>query len=389
MNLNTSSIAQFQLTAEEALQRGWSIIPVGLDKKPLIPSWKPFQGRSPTQAELDEWRRMNPPAWAVVTGAISGIVTLDFDLGRGGDESYFKLQLQCYDAGIDLSAHRKTGGGGYHIDVIHPGWPVKTLQSGKPRTWSGQWPGLDIRADGGYAVFTGHNESGAYSWLRDAEPYHAADILPGDLLEMLGLAHPPAEPAARPPSAPAAHLRPDAERILEKYLAMATTGSRNSAWAECCVQLRDNGYSEAETLSIGESYVARAPQNGHPYTLAEMRATVRSIYSRPPREPWAPPPNAPAAAPHGSQDAPLPSGAPLPHAEEGMQDNADYQAEAATAPTPEEPLSASGGGQCGRAARCGCELESAATLQSRTESKIMRGECVYRAALRPRMGRGS
>lgn len=292
MNLNASSIAQFQLTPEEALQRGWSIIPVGLDKKPLISSWKPFQERRPTAEEVEDWKKLNPPAWAVITGAVSGIVTIDFDLGRGGDESYFKLQVRSYESGLDLAAHRRTGSGGYHIDVVHPGWRVRTLQSDTPRAWSEHWPGIDVRGDGGYAVFAGRNERGPYAWLRDADPYHAADILPVDLLEALGLARPPAEEKSeiKPPRSVLALPnagRVGAEVILEKYLRRAAVGSRNSTWAECCAQLRDNGYSQAAALTVGESYAASVPQDGHPYSLAEMRATVASIYRMAARAPWA------------------------------------------------------------------------------------------------------
>jgi hypothetical protein len=53
-----------------------------------------------------------------------------------------------------------------------------------------RWPGLDIRADGGYALFTGKTDKGEYTWLREPGPEDLS-ILPADLLEFLGLLNPP------------------------------------------------------------------------------------------------------------------------------------------------------------------------------------------------------
>jgi hypothetical protein len=70
------------MTPESVLDAGWSIIPMGMSKKPLLSTWKEFQHRPPTQQELAAWSALNPPAWAVITGAISGRITLHFDGGN-------------------------------------------------------------------------------------------------------------------------------------------------------------------------------------------------------------------------------------------------------------------------------------------------------------------
>jgi hypothetical protein len=82
-------------TPAMALSAGRSIFPTGLDKKPLwelmpkkidpvngreTPSWKPFQERRATSEEFDLWERSNPPGYAIVTGAISGIISNDFEV---------------------------------------------------------------------------------------------------------------------------------------------------------------------------------------------------------------------------------------------------------------------------------------------------------------------
>ena len=56
------------MNSVEAVARGWSIIPVDPNKKPLIDAWKAYQQRRPNADEIAQWSRRNPPGWAVVTG---------------------------------------------------------------------------------------------------------------------------------------------------------------------------------------------------------------------------------------------------------------------------------------------------------------------------------
>lgn len=148
-----------QVTLNDLLSLGWSLIPVRADKRPLIPRWKQFQERKPSESEIAEWLRMTPFAWAVITGAISGIVTLDMD-GAAGIATMERLQLR---------PHRRTGGGGFHIDFKHPGWPVRTVNGKTAKSLAGRWPGLDVRADGGYAIALGRSAKGDYKWQREAD----------------------------------------------------------------------------------------------------------------------------------------------------------------------------------------------------------------------------
>jgi hypothetical protein len=146
------------MTPQAARQAGYSVIPIGANKKPLLNTWKPFQSRFPTDHEFMTWLKLNPPLWAFVTGAISRVVCLDFD-GESGRQTLEKLGLK---------PHRSTPSGGFHVDFLHPGWYVKTLNSKSKRELGIKWPGLDIRADGGYVIFHGRTAAGAYEWLREA-----------------------------------------------------------------------------------------------------------------------------------------------------------------------------------------------------------------------------
>ena len=242
---------------------GWSILPCGPDKRPIIGSWKSFQTKHPTEQEISAWQRLKPATWAVITGAISGRITLDFD-GEDGRSTMARLGIE---------PHRSTPSGGFHLDFEHPGWRVRTQNSKSKRDLGERWPGLDIRADGGYAVFAGRTPRGEYRWLREPTPY-PLHVLPPDLREFLGLAHPPALSGSpngtKSAAAAAGHL--DLERL---------------------VQLRDNSYSELEAWSVMRMYRGRVPgvnaKGEHEgYTEQEVRATLRGVYSRPARDAWKP-----------------------------------------------------------------------------------------------------
>src|SRR5258708_35722581 len=139
---------------------GFSLIPVGKDKRPRLQPWKPYQARLPTRDELTRWWSEDPPAWAVVTGAISKIVVLDFD-GEAGLATLDKLGLK---------PHVRTGSGGAHLYLKHPGWKVPTINGRSKLELGKRFPGCDVRGDAGYAILAGQNQNGWYEWVRTIEP---------------------------------------------------------------------------------------------------------------------------------------------------------------------------------------------------------------------------
>ena len=269
-----------------ALSLGWSVIPCRADKRPCL-AWKQFQSRTPTPKEIQSWHsRYNPSAWAVITGAVSGVVVLDFD-GEAGDRTRTDLKL---------TPHVKTGSGGSHVYVDHPGWGTKTV-NGRGKTILGeQFPGLDIRGDGGYAVFFGQNESGTYQWVREMRP-DPLETLPNNVRNLLGLLHPPEGGPRQPPassdSQTNARDRVAADHLIGRALEQAG-GGRNDAGFWLAAQLRDNGYSRVEADVVLSEFASRVPPSnnkGHdePYTRAEALASVEQAYQHSPREPWAKP----------------------------------------------------------------------------------------------------
>jgi hypothetical protein len=266
-----------QLTADQAFNElGWAIIPANKNKRPLITAWKEFQSRAPTPEEFSAWQKLNPAGWALITGAVNGRVTLDFD-GQQGQ------QLLLIQLGIE--AHRRT-------------------PSGKTKRELGKkYPGLDIRADGGYVLFSGHTEKGEYHWLRGPTP-HALGLLPEELRADLGLLHPPqAKPQPKPGTQQhRADGHVEAERLIRMALERAPGEGRNNTGFWLAAQLRDNAFEFASAHTAMLDYRSRVPDintKGQPegYTEEEVMATLREVFRQPPREPWT---HRPAAEPEPS-----------------------------------------------------------------------------------------
>jgi len=265
------------MSPEQALLRGWNVIPVRLNKKPAIPSWREFQRRRVSVAEVNEWKRkFRPPAWAVITGAISGLVVLDFD-GDAGNATLRRL---------GLNPHVRTGTAGHHVYVEHPGFRVSTLNAKTKGELERLYPGLDIRGDGGYVIAAGRNQAGEYEWLRKPDP-DPFENLPTELQDFLKRSK--EEPAPKQPKSKS-NGGASAERLVSEALKRAPEG-RNNAGLWLATQLRDNGHSQLKAKEVMRDYVARVPNTntkGHsePYSLDEAFATLHQAFSRPPRQPW-------------------------------------------------------------------------------------------------------
>lgn len=289
-----------QAVALDALNRfQWSVFPLDAGKQPpIIPGktkedgspmrmgWKKYQKERANEALVTRWQTVfQPSAWAIIAGALSNKIILDFD----GEKGYKTLEL------LGLNPHVRTGSGGYHVYFKHPGWYVPTLNSKSKIDLGKRWPGLDIRGDGGYAAFCGSNASGQYTWLRNPEEVEEVSILPDALRDFLGLLHAPL-----PQEKKVIELRPQqmmrqtgqsiADICLEKALDRAANG-RDDACFWLAQQLHDNDYSQAEAENICEGFARRTHTTNtkgaaEPFTEADARAKVASAYSYPSREPW-------------------------------------------------------------------------------------------------------
>jgi P4 family phage/plasmid primase-like protien len=276
----------------EAIARGWSILPIGHDKRPIINTWKQFQKTPASKDVIADWAGLpDRRGWATVAGAVSGVVIYDFDGidGAGHLESW------------GVRPHVRTPSGGHHVYVRHPGWPVKTFNAKSLKDPA--FRGVDIRADGGYAGFDGRMDSGAYAILRSLEELVEAKDVPEALRRYAGIDAPP-EPAPKsaeskgPANGPRLvnpnnkePRRIDTYALIDRAIGMLGATGRNDAGFWLAIQIRDNGYSELEAEGVLRDYQRRVPGydtkgKRAPYSEAEALASVRSAYSQSPREPW-------------------------------------------------------------------------------------------------------
>jgi len=205
--------------ARSYVKRGWSVIPIQpKSKTPALPSWKEFQDRLPTDAELVQWFE-GPNAnrnIAVVTGKVSSIVVLDFD----GPEGMKTLQ----DLKVRSTVMSSTGKG-KHLVFQRPeegrGNSVRTL------------PGMDIRGDGGYVLVAPsiHPSGRRYAWVLDST------VLPKLPEALLGA-----------PAAQGERVNPTG--WVGAALADMQVGNIDNTLFKICARLRRDGYTKEEALVL-------------------------------------------------------------------------------------------------------------------------------------------
>jgi Bifunctional DNA primase/polymerase, N-terminal/Primase C terminal 1 (PriCT-1) len=103
---------------------------------------------------------------------------LDVDPRHGGTESMRDLKNQFGQ--LPDGPRVCTGGGGFHLYFSHPGPGLKNKV--------GLFPGVDVRADGGYVLAPGsnHKSGGTYRWKQDHKPTDiAVHPLPRWLLDKM------------------------------------------------------------------------------------------------------------------------------------------------------------------------------------------------------------
>lgn len=122
--------------AMQLANSGFSVFPVGADKRPLLKTWKPYQTTPADDEQIEKWWEQFPKAnIGIVTGKVSGVTVIDVDTYKGGDASKFPKTFTV-----------KTGNGGMHLYYKYaPGFTISA--DAYP-----DMPGIDLRSDGGYVV---------------------------------------------------------------------------------------------------------------------------------------------------------------------------------------------------------------------------------------------
>lgn len=228
--------------------------------------------------KIKAWWTQYPDAnIAIVTGAISGIVVVDLD-GQEGKNEWAELVKQ--HGATPRGWRIKTGGGGRHVYFAHPGGEVRN-------TAKRIGAHIDSRGDGGYVLAppSVHASGGQYEFASDDVRDLEFPAMPAWVAKKM--ATPPAmsKPMGEVKITNVTGDADDAAYWLGKALGRAMVGSRNDTGLWLAAQLRDAGIDQSAALDVMHEYVRRAPAGDTPYTAREAEATLRSAYSRPPREP--------------------------------------------------------------------------------------------------------
>jgi hypothetical protein len=223
---------------------GFSVIPMGENKKPLI-KWKEYQTRRPTNEELSEWPREN---LAILTGPLSNLVVVDCESledARWFWENRGKARM--------VAKTRR----GYHLYFRHPGFPVRNAQYVENR--------YDVRGDGGFVLAAPSTHSaGCYQWT--------TPVYPGrDLTPFQEQWRPPTQHA----TLDSKEVR-DGIKYISKIRAVAGQGGHGNTY-RAAIRLRQSGMSESEAL------LTMLEWNRHnaepPWTERELLHKVTSAYS--------------------------------------------------------------------------------------------------------------
>ena len=189
--------------------RGWPVLPVYSLRDGLCTCGQPdcsSSGKHPRtlhgvkdattdEATIREWWSKWPDAnIGVATGEASGLLVLDIDPRNGGADSLADLEQR--EGPLPATVETLTGGGGRHLLFAHaPGASISCRAN--------LWPGIDIRANGGYIVAppSHHLNGTSYRWNEGRSPDQIALAdAPDWVLEALrnGTEKAPAHEAADP-----------------------------------------------------------------------------------------------------------------------------------------------------------------------------------------------
>jgi hypothetical protein len=193
----------------------WSVIPVGADKRPLIP-WERYKTEIATVEELRSWPRVNI---GLVCGAVSRLVVLDFE---SRDDAVWFWTSRAR-ARMICQTRR-----GFHFYYQHPGEPVRNAvkvqdETGRPR--------FDVRADGGYVLVP---PSEPYRWILMPAK---SEVLPVFKREWL-------PERSRDREYKRIH---DGAKYIERIRAISGQGGHNETYRAAC-SLRDSGLDKADAL---------------------------------------------------------------------------------------------------------------------------------------------
>lgn len=254
---------------------GWPVFPLA-GKIPFKDS-RGYKDATTDVDQIQAWWTQHPTAnIGLATGERSSVLVVDIDPPEG----YFSLkELQQTYTPLPDTRRVSTAHKGLHYYFLYP-------EDGETYTNSiglAGLEGVDFLATGGYVVVPpsrlfNKNTSPMYTWANEQTPIAPLPMWLRDMILREREQRESIPQGWRFASTPYDHW-------LAQALQKAREGTRNEVgfWLAC--QLRDDRIPEAEARGIILTYANLAPQGREQYTSKEALASVRSAYSRPPREP--------------------------------------------------------------------------------------------------------
>lgn len=262
--------------------------PQGAGKHPRITKW---QMRATTDERVIRswWTRWPDANIGGAMGEGSGAVIADLDHGQAGVDEW-----KQYVTGTDDVAYptARTGSGGYHLWMGHPGYLVRDRVQ-RTKRWT--FEHIDIRGDGGYVVLPPslHKSGSRYEWVSESigewrEHGYTIPPIPLFLLEPIQAAEAARE---RPEQRTGEIAEFDviiADRILATFIERVVTDKepRNNTGFELACQLRDAGVPYGQALARMSFYQREVEHaKPEPYTWDEAKGSLDSAYGAPARDP--------------------------------------------------------------------------------------------------------
>ena len=155
--------------AREALERGWSVFPMGKNGRYLI-DWKEFQSILPSPEQIDEWEKTySNEGYGVVTGSLSGLLVVDVDMKNGHRGDIALKELFDPHGGVPSTVVAHTPTNGWHIYFKFP--EGKEYSELLRNSTSKIGDGLDVRAEGGMVSGVGLPKR---TWSKGRSPKEVA-----------------------------------------------------------------------------------------------------------------------------------------------------------------------------------------------------------------------
>lgn len=248
--------------------RGWRVMPIKPSGKiPLIDDWP--NKATTDEAKLREWFGTTYPfaGIGVATGKLSGVVCVDIDVKRDGENSLALWQAAVGEK-LPPTIESQTASGGRHFFYKYP-------DGVEIRNKANVYPGIDIRGEGGQAVIPpSKGKSGQpYKWV--SPPGVEVAELPAAYVAAL-ISDAPIKRVGKPlPPGRKNKLR---TKTLQFIATGADEGERNSRLAEAAIELAGAGYDVDEAM---DKLWLGASSSRPPIDRKEFEATVLSAYAKP------------------------------------------------------------------------------------------------------------